>query len=248
MVNLDHLTFSYDGNREVLSDISFHLKAGETVGLIGANGAGKSTLLKILTGLLTDYKGQAKLDGMDINKKNLAAVREKTGYVFQDSESQLFLSTVYEDVAFGPRNYGYSEEEVQKKVMSALQQVHIEELKDRPIYRMSGGQKKLAAIATILSMEPEVILFDEPSVGLDPKNRRNLINIINRIGGLKIIASHDLDMIFDTCDKTIIIEKGKLIYEGETAKILTDQRLLEESGLELPLSMQMRDGNRKINT
>lgn len=248
MVNLDHLTFSYDGNREVLSDISFHLKAGETVGLIGANGAGKSTLLKILTGLLTDYKGQAKLDGMDINKKNLAAVREKTGYVFQDSESQLFLSTVYEDVAFGPRNYGYSEEEVQKKVMSALQQVHIEELKDRPIYRMSGGQKKLAAIATILSMEPEVILFDEPSVGLDPKNRRNLINIINRIGGLKIIASHDLDMIFDTCDKTILIEKGKLIYEGETAKILTDQRLLEESGLELPLSMQIRDGNRKINT
>ncbi len=248
MVNLDHLTFTYDGNREVLSDISFHLKAGETVGLIGANGAGKSTLLKILTGLLTDYKGQVKLDGMDVNKKNLAAVREKTGYVFQDSESQLFLSTVYEDVAFGPRNYGYSEEEVQKKVMSALQQVHIEELKDRPIYRMSGGQKKLAAIATILSMEPEVILFDEPSVGLDPKNRRNLINIINRIGGLKIIASHDLDMIFDTCDKTILIEKGKLIYEGETAKILTDQRLLEESGLELPLSMQMRDGNRKINT
>lgn len=248
MVNLDHLTFTYDGNREVLSDISFHLKAGETVGLIGANGAGKSTLLKILTGLLTDYKGQVKLDGMDVNKKNLAAVREKTGYVFQDSESQLFLSTVYEDVAFGPRNYGYSEEEVQKKVMSALQQVHIEELKDRPIYRMSGGQKKLAAIATILSMEPEVILFDEPSVGLDPKNRRNLINIINRIGGLKIIASHDLDMIFDTCDKTILIEKGKLIFYGETAKILTDQRLLEESGLELPLSMQMRDGNRKINT
>ena len=248
MVNLDHLTFTYDGNREVLSDISFHLKAGETVGLIGANGAGKSTLLKILTGLLTDYKGQVKLDGMDVNKKNLAAVREKTGYVFQDSESQLFLSTVYEDVAFGPRNYGYSEEEVQKKVMSALQQVHIEELKDRPIYRMSGGQKKLAAIATILSMEPEVILFDEPSVGLDPKNRRNLINIINRIGGLKIIASHDLDMIFDTCDKTILIEKGKLIFYGETAKILTDQRLLEERGLELPLSMQIRDGNRKINT
>ena len=248
MVNLDHLTFTYDGNREVLSDISFHLKAGETVGLIGANGAGKSTLLKILTGLLTDYKGQVKLDGMDVNKKNLAAVREKTGYVFQDSESQLFLSTVYEDVAFGPRNYGYSEEEVQKKVMSALQQVHIEELKDRPIYRMSGGQKKLAAIATILSMEPEVILFDEPSVRLDPKNRRNLINIINRIGGLKIIASHDLDMIFDTCDKRILIEKGKLIFYGETAKILTDQRLLEESGLELPLSMQIRDGNRKINT
>lgn len=241
MVELDHLTFSYDGNREVLSDISFDLKAGETIGLIGANGAGKSTLLKILAGLLTDYKGQAKIDGLDVNKKNLAAVRKKTGYVFQDSESQLFLSTVYEDVAFGPRNYGCLEEELEEKVMSALKQVHIEELKDRPIYRMSGGQKKLAAIATILSMEPEVILFDEPSVGLDPKNRRNLINIINGISGLKIIASHDLDMIFDTCNRTILIEKGKMICEGETAKILTDQRLLEESGLELPLSMQKRD-------
>lgn len=244
MVELDHLTFSYDGNREVLLDISIHLKAGETVGLIGANGAGKSTLLKILAGLLTEYKGQAKIDGMDINKKNLASVRKKTGYVFQDSESQLFLSTVYEDVAFGPRNYGYSGEEVEKKVMSALKQVHMEELKDRPIYRMSGGQKKLAAIATILSMEPEILLFDEPSVGLDPKNRRNLINIINQIGGLKIIASHDLDMIFDTCEKTILIDKGKLIYKGETAKILTNQELLEKSGLELPLSMHKRDGNR----
>lgn len=169
MVELNHLTFSYDGNREVLSDISFHLKQGESIGLIGANGAGKSTLLKILAGLLTDYKGLAKIGGLDVNKKNLAAVRKKTGYVFQDSESQLFLSTVYEDVAFGPRNYGYSGEEVEEKVTSALRQVHIEELKDRPIYRMSGGQKKLAAIATILSMEPEVILFDEPSVGLDPK-------------------------------------------------------------------------------
>lgn len=240
MVELEHLIFSYDGNREVLSDISFHLRQGESVGLIGANGAGKSTLLKILTGLLTDYKGLARIGGLDVNKKNLAAVRKKTGYVFQDSESQLFLSTVYEDVAFGPRNYGYSGEELEKRVSNALQQVHMEELKDRPIYRMSGGQKKLAAIATILSMEPEVLLFDEPSVGLDPKNRRNLINIMNQIKGLKIIASHDLDMIFDTCEKTILIEKGKLIYEGKTAEILTDKKLLEESGLELPLSMQRR--------
>lgn len=244
MIEINRLTFSYDGNREVLSDLSFHIKEGETVGLIGANGAGKSTLLKILAGLLTDYKGQARVDGLDINKKNLPAVRKKTGYVFQDSESQLFLSTVYEDVAFGPRNYGYSGEELEEKVMSALNKVRIAELKDRPVYRMSGGQKKLAAIAAILSMEPKIILFDEPSVGLDPKNRRNLITIINQIGGLKIIASHDLDMIFDTCERTILIDKGKMIYEGKTEEILTDQSLLEKSGLELPLSMQRRDGNR----
>lgn len=240
MVEASHLTFSYDGNREVLSDISFCLKDGETIGLIGANGAGKSTMLKILVGLLTDYKGTVQIDGMDINRKNLEAVRRKTGYVFQDSESQLFLSTVYEDVAFGPRNYGYSREEVDEKVMSALKQVHLEELKDRPIYRMSGGQKKLAAIATILSMEPEILLFDEPSVGLDPRNRRNLINVLNGMKGLKIIASHDLDMIFDTCQRTILIERGRVLYDGNTEEILRNKDLLDKSGLELPLSLQGR--------
>lgn len=240
MVEASHLTFSYDGNREVLSDISFCLKDGETIGLIGANGAGKSTMLKILVGLLTDYKGTVQIDGMDINRKNLEAVRRKAGYVFQDSESQLFLSTVYEDVAFGPRNYGYSREEVDEKVLSALKQVHMEELKDRPIYRMSGGQKKLAAIATILSMEPEILLFDEPSVGLDPRNRRNLINIIKGMKGLKIIASHDLDMIFDTCQRTILIERGRVLYDGNTEEILRNKDLLDKSGLELPLSLQGR--------
>lgn len=240
MVNLDHLTFSYDGNREVLSDISFHLKAGETVGLIGANGAGKSTLLKILTGLLTDYKGQAKLDGMDINKKNLAAVREKTGYVFQDSESQLFLSTVYEDVAFGPRNYGCSEAEVESRVMEALRQVHMEALRDGQIYRMSGGQKKLASIATILSMRPQIILLDEPSAALDPRNRKNLIRIIQKLEGTKVVASHDLDMILDICERTILIADGKIVRDGRTEEILGDEALLVEYGLELPLSVKGR--------
>jgi cobalt/nickel transport system ATP-binding protein len=176
--------------------------------------------------------------GQAVNKKNLNEIRKKTGYVFQDSDSQLFMSTVFEDVAFGPRNYGVPEPEVKKRVMEALNKVHIEELRDRQIYRMSGGQKKLASIATILSMEPEIILLDEPSIALDPKNRRNLIGILNEMPETKIIASHDLDMILDTCDETILLADGSVVSSGPTEEILKNKELLEKYGLELPLCMQ----------
>ena len=144
-------------------------------------------------------------------------------------------------MAFGPRNYGYDEEEVDRRVMAALEQVHIGYLKDRQIYRMSGGQKKLAAIATVLSLTPEIILLDEPSIALDPRNRKNLIQIIGEMGGTKIIASHDLDMILDTCERTILLAGGKIIREGRTEDILTDEALLTANGLELPLSLGKRN-------
>lgn len=237
-IRIENLTFAYSGGVPVLHDVAFAVEKGENVGLIGANGVGKSTLLKLLVGLAEGYQGSIFLEGLGVEKKNLAAVRAKAGYVFQDSESQLFLSTVYEDVAFGPRNYGYPEEEVEARVMDALSKVHLEELKDRHIYRMSGGQKKLAAIATILSMEPEVLLLDEPSIALDPRNRRTLIHVLNEINKTKIIASHDLDMIWDTCERTILLSEGRVIKDGKTEEILRDGKLLEENGLELPLSMQ----------
>ena len=240
-IRVEQLSYAYDGNREVLSDVSFSVEPSETIGLIGANGAGKSTLLKILVGLLGKYRGQAEMGGLPVEKKHLRQIRAKTGYVFQDSESQLFLSTVYEDVAFGPRNYGYDEEEVDRRVMAALEQVHIGYLKDRQIYRMSGGQKKLAAIATVLSLTPEIILLDEPSIALDPTNRKNLIQIIGEMGGTKIIASHDLDMILDTCERTILLAGGKIIREGRTEDILTDEAVLTANGLELPLSLGKRN-------
>jgi ABC-type cobalt transport system, ATPase component len=145
------------------------------------------------------------------------------------------MSTVFDDVAFAPRNYGMSEAEVNEKTMEALKVVHIEQLKDKQIYKLSGGEKKLASIATILSTEPDVILMDEPSVALDPKNRRNLINILNRLNQAKIIASHDLNMIMDTCERTILLSDGKIIKDGNTKEILLDKELMEESGLELPL-------------
>lgn len=231
------VSFSYQKGREVLSSLCLSIGHGESAGLIGANGAGKSTFLKLLVGLLAGYRGEICVQGQPVIKENLAKIRRKAGYVFQDSDSQLFMSTVYEDVAFGPRNYGCSPEETEKKVMDALHKVKIESLKDRQIYRMSGGEKKLASIATILSMEPEVILLDEPSIALDPRNRRNLIEILNEMPETKIIASHDLDMILDTCEKTILLAGGEIIRQGDTKEILQDKELLETYGLELPLSI-----------
>ena len=242
-IELRGVNFSYQKGRRVLHDINISVEHGKTIGLIGANGAGKSTLLKLLVGLITDYEGLIEVLGQSVEKKNLSDIRKKTGYVFQDSDSQLFMSTVYEDVAFGPRNYGYSEEIVQKKVMEALCKVHIENLKDRQIYRMSGGQKKLASIATILSMEPEIVLFDEPTIALDPKNRRNLIGILNSMPETKIIASHDLDMILDTCEETVLLSEGRIVCQGKTKDILKNKELLEKHDMELPLCMQDRRTN-----
>ncbi len=235
-IEIKKLSFSYPNGKGVLSNIQFQASGTESIGLIGANGVGKSTLLKLLVGLNLEYSGEILINGIRVEKNTLPEIREKTGYVFQDSDSQLFLSTIYEDVAFAPRNYGLSPKEVEERVNAALQAVHIEDIKNKPIYKLSGGQKKLASIATILSMKPELILLDEPSVALDPKNRRNLIHILNELDVLKIIASHDLDFIYDTCERTILLADGKIVKEGKTEEILLNKELLEQNGLELPLS------------
>ena len=240
LLELKNVSFSYENNEKVLDDICLHVHPGESIGLIGANGAGKSTLMKLIVGLYKDaFEGTIEVEGLLVTKKDIPKVREKIGYVFQDSENQLFMSTVYEDIAFGPRNYGYSEAEVENRVRRALEQVKIENLRDKPIYKLSGGEKKLAAIATILSLDPKLILMDEPSVALDPKNRRNLINILNGLNQVKLIASHDLDFILDTCERTILIGEGKIIADGKTEEILRNKELLEKHSLELPMRYQV---------
>lgn len=238
VIEIDNMTFGYNEHRKVLKDINISIEENQCVGLIGANGAGKSTLLKLLVGLEGKYEGEIKINDLQVIKKNLAEVRKEVGYVFQDSESQLFLSTIYDDIAFGPKNYGFSKEEVERRVDKAIEMVGIKDIKNRHTYMTSGGQKKLASIATILAMEPNVILLDEPSIALDPRNRRNLINIINKLPGTKIIASHDLDMILDTCDRTILISNNQVVADGVTNEILNDKQLLEDNGLELPLILQ----------
>ena len=180
------------------------------------------------------------MEEVPVQKETLPQIREKIGYVFQDSDSQLFMSTAFEDIAFAPRNYGLPEAEVEHRVNAALEMTGITYLKDKQIYKMSGGEKKLLSIATILSMTPDIILMDEPSIALDPRNRRNLIRILNSFEHLKIIASHDLDMVWDTCERTILMAGGKIICDGPTKEVLSNQELLEANGLELPLFMQKR--------
>ncbi len=237
-IDVEHVNFAYENGKTILSDVSFHASENDSIGLIGANGVGKSTLLKLLVGLNLNYEGSIRVMDIPVEKQTLSQVRSRIGYVFQDSDSQLFMTTAYEDVAFAPRNYGLPEDEVQKRVEQALCMTGIEHLRDKQIYKMSGGEKKLVSIATILSMTPDIILMDEPSIALDPCNRRNLIRILNFFEHLKIIASHDLDMILDTCSRTILMADGKIIRDGETKEILSDRKLLEENGLELPLCMQ----------
>lgn len=236
-IAVENVSFSYEKQNPVLRDITFRGEGQDAIGLIGANGVGKSTLLKLLVGLNLGYEGSIRVDGILLEKKTLGHIREKMGYVFQDSDSQLFMPNVYEDVAFAPGNYGLPEEEVKQRAERALEMVHISHLREKQIYKLSGGEKKMVSIATILSMTPDIILMDEPSVALDPKNRRNLIHLLNELAHMKIIASHDLDFVWDTCNRTILMAEGRIVCDGDTKEILSDQKLLEEHGLELPLSL-----------
>lgn len=239
-IDMENVSFGYEKGNEILRQITFHASETDSVGLIGANGVGKSTFLKMLVGLNLDFSGSIRIEEIPVQSGTLAQIRSKIGYVFQDSDSQLFMNTAYEDVAFAPRNYGLPGEEVEKRVEQALRMTGTLHLKERQIYKMSGGEKKLVSIATILSMTPDIILMDEPSIALDPKNRRNLIHILNSFEHLKIIASHDLDLILDTCERTVLMSQGRIVSDGPTEEILTDQALLEENGLELPLCLQKR--------
>lgn len=237
-IDVEHVSFGYDKNHRVLEDICLHAGETDSIGLVGANGVGKSTFLKLLVGLSLDFTGDIRVEEIPVQRETLPQIREKIGYVFQDSDSQLFMSTAFEDIAFAPRNYGLPEAEVEHRVAKALEMTGISHLRDKQIYKMSGGEKKLVSIATILSMTPDIILMDEPSIALDPRNRRNLIRILNSFEHLKIIASHDLDMIWDTCERTILMANGRIICDGATKDILADKELLEGNGLELPLFMQ----------
>ncbi len=238
-VKVHDLHHKYPDQREALRGITFEIMQGESIGLVGANGAGKSTLLMHLVGVLYPTSGTVEIGHLPINKSTLSTIRQKVGMVFQDSDNQLFMNKVYDDVAFGPRNYNIPEEKVAEIVKESLQKVNIEHLADRAPYKLSGGEKKSAAIATVLAMSPDILIMDEPTSGLDPKSRRNLINILNSFEHTKIIATHDMDMVIDLCQRTIILKDGIIAADGPTLEIFSDKELLESCSLELPLRMIM---------
>ena len=240
VLSLIDVSFSYRPGREVLKGVSLSVERGEQVALIGANGVGKSTLLKLFVGLLEPHTGCVEVCGMTVERKNLASVRRAAGYVFQDAESQLFLANVWEDVAFGPRNEGLAEDEVRKRTEVALESVGISSLAQEHVYRLSGGQKRLASIATVLALRPDVLLLDEPTLALDPRNRRMVIRALGDLPCAKLIATHDLDFVLDSCSRVIVMSGGRIVAEGEPAVILRNRELLESNGLELPLSQTSR--------
>lgn len=236
MISFENVSFSYENGTTVLNNVSFEIADGESVGLIGANGAGKSTLMKLLLGLLP-FEGNIFVDGMRVEKKNLLQIRKKIGFVLQDSDNQMFMPTVFEDMMFGPRNYGMSREEAEKRVDAVLTRLGLNDLKYRYNHKISGGEKRMAAIATVLAMEPEIIVMDEPSIALDPVNRRAVINTVNSLPMTKIIVSHDLDMILDTCQRVILLSHGGIAADGIAEEILRDKVLLEANRMELPFCL-----------
>lgn len=237
MIAFQNVSFSYDGDNPVVENLSFTIEKGETVGLIGANGAGKSTIMRLLLGLLSG-EGQITVGDLPMNRRNIPAIRQKVGFVLQDSDNQMFMPTVYEDMIFGPRNYGLGKEEAEQRVDEILSRLNLQALKHRYNHKISGGEKRMAAIAAILAMEPEVILMDEPSTALDPVNRRTVIRTVNALPQTKLIASHDLDMILDTCQRVILLSHGKIAADGDAETILQDKALLEANRMELPFCLQ----------
>ena len=237
MITCSNVSFSYEADRSVLQDLSFTIQDGECVGLIGANGAGKSTVMKLILGLLPCTQGEIRVDDIPVGKDTLKEVRKKLGFVLQNSDNQMFMPTVYEDMIFAPLNYGVSKEETEQRVDAVLEKLGLQDLKHRHNHKISGGEKRMAAIATILAMQPEMILMDEPTAALDPYNRRIVINTIRELPQTKLITSHDLDMILDTCDRVILLSGGKIAADGPAQDILRDKELLESNRMELPFCL-----------
>lgn len=214
-----HVSFSYDNSRNVLSDISFKIDKGEKVALLGLNGAGKSTLMQHINGLLLPSEGDVVVNGLNTKSKSLKEIRRMVGMVFQNPDDQLFMPTVYDDVAFGPRNMGLSEKEVRERVISALNATNTADLIEMTPLILSGGQKKSVSIATVLSMSPEILVMDEPTSGLDYLGVKNFIEIANNMSQTLLISTHDISVARRLCSRALLLENGKIVYDGDMSSI-----------------------------
>ena len=238
IVEVANLAHTYADGTAAVRGISFRIHHGESVALVGANGAGKSTLLLHLNGCLTPTSGTVRIGDFPLTKATLPGIRRTVGMVFQDPDDQLFMQTVYDDVAFGPQNFGLPPEEVEQRVSAALTRVDALHLRERPPYRLSAGEKRSVAIATVLALSPDILVMDEPTTGLDPYHRRRLIGLLNSFDHTRIIATHDLDLVLDVCRRTIVLHNGEVAADGPTAEIFADTDLLAHCHLEKPLRLQ----------
>jgi cobalt/nickel transport system ATP-binding protein len=230
IIKIENLNFAYPDGRRVLRDITLIVTRGEKVALIGPNGAGKSTFLLHLNGILRQ-NGAVKILGQNLNQSNIKRIKSQVGMVFQNPDDQLFSPTVFDDVAFGPLNMGWAEERVRQVVKTALESVGMSGFEKRSPHHLSLGEKKRIAMATVLSMNPEILVFDEPSSNLDPLSRWGLMRLLQSLPVTQIIATHDLELVKLICARTLILFQGKIVADGPTAKILENKRLLIDNGL-----------------
>ncbi|MEE9341096.1 MAG: ABC transporter ATP-binding protein [Thermoplasmata archaeon] len=234
-----NLSYRYSDGTSALEDVSFDISNGDSVALVGPNGAGKSTLLLHLNGILSKQDGSIEILGMPLERRNVGSIRKRVGLVFQDPEDQLFMSTVFDDIAFGPINMGLPEEQVRERVRWALTEVGLNGYEDRCPHHLSLGEKKKVSVATVLSMGPEIILLDEPTSNLDPLARRRMIEMLKGLRATKLIASHDIEMLLGICDRGILLDNGRVVADGKTADVLTDPELLREHCLEVPMLVKL---------
>ena len=242
LLEFREVRFRYPDGTEALKGVSFRITHGESVGLVGANGAGKSTALLHTNGHLLPTSGEVTVGEVPVRKDTRQEVRRKVGVVFQNPDDQLFMPTVFDDVAFGPLNLGLPPERVRERVREALRLVGALALADKAPHHLSGGQKSAVAIATVVAMEPDILVMDEPAASLDPKSRRGVIGLRNSFHHSKIVASHDLDLILDVCRRCLVMREGAVVADGPAAEILSNATLLSENNLELPLTLQGRPG------
>lgn len=235
---IENLTYTYPDGTKALNNINLSIEANERVALIGANGSGKSTLQLHLNGIILPESGTIKVGKWLVNVDNLSHIRNFVGLVFQNPDNQLFMPTVWDDVAFGPKNRGWRDEELAQKVKEAMMMVDIDpkQYGARNTENLSGGEKKRIAIAGVLAMEPQVLVLDEPSAQLDPRSRRQLIELLQNLSLTQLIATHDLDLALELCSRTVVLSKGQIVYDGQTEKIMSNPDFLLEHSLESPLS------------
>jgi cobalt/nickel transport system ATP-binding protein len=239
MLKLQNITVVYPDKTKAIDNITLTVSEGENIALIGENGAGKTTLLLAIVGILELSNGTIEIDGIQLEKKTVNEIRKRTGMVFQNPDDQLFMPLIYDDVAFGCRNHGMSEEQITTRVDETLKQLNISHLRGRSSLRLSGGEKRLAAIASVLAMEPSILMFDEPTAFLDPKAKRALIETLNDLNHTKIIATHDITFAAKVCSRVLVLKNGRIAADGMT-DLLYDKELMEHCELE---SLEGRNGN-----
>lgn len=238
LINIKNASYSYDQSNLALKNVNLNINGGEKVAILGENGAGKSTLFQLFNGLIVPNKGKVIVDGLEINKKNLLKIRSKVGMIFQDSDDQLFNSTVYQEIAYGLMNMGIKGQELEASIKWALKAVGIEGYEKRSPFNLSGGEKKRVALASVLAMKPKVLVLDEPTAALDPRGVSQIVKLLNYINSklhiTLIFATHDVDIVPLLADRIYLLNKGEIVLSGTTKEVFSNKKVIRDIGLRLP--------------